>query len=316
MEENEFLEEFRVIPFYEGYSVNRVGTIKSIERDIVLRQYDFNGYLIVDAFRGALTETLPVHRAVALAWINNPDPDYYTVVNHIDGVPYNNWYLNLEWSTYSLNNYHAVNTGLRPDNIRCLVREFYTGVVCEFPSVAQAAQYMGMGKTTGISRLRPKKFGALIAGHYEVRLYDEEEPWFYETRRELIRPSRFMVVVTYPNGDRQEVYTTPLFLKLFQLYKSPSKSFTALVDFARKLYPNITFELFDSYQKEYYQSNRNVKSPKRKMVKAFKNDEIKEFRSLRSCADYFEVDRSSIINRINKGNDLNGWTFCFQQLPA
>jgi len=173
-------EEFRVIPGYEGYSTNKHGVIKSIERDLILSQYLLNGYLIVDAFRGALTETLPVHRAVALAWVLNPNPTLFNIVNHKDGNPANNWYRNLEWTDHSGNNYHAVNFGLRSDNIPCKIRDFYTSTIHDFNSISQAVSFMGLPSDTPMAVLRPKQFGRLVARKYEFRFIDDPTPWFYE----------------------------------------------------------------------------------------------------------------------------------------
>ena len=106
------LKDFKEIPGYENYGVTKCGLILSFERKLILSRYILNGYLIVDTFRGSKTETLAVHRAVALAWVGNLDPDKFTVVNHIDGNKVNNYCDNLEWVSYSLNNYHAVNKGL------------------------------------------------------------------------------------------------------------------------------------------------------------------------------------------------------------
>lgn len=83
-------EEYRIIPGYEKYAVSPMGTVKSLIRDKILSCYKLNGYYIVNAFRDSLTETLPVHRAVALAWVDNPDPTRFYLVNHIDGNPTNN----------------------------------------------------------------------------------------------------------------------------------------------------------------------------------------------------------------------------------
>lgn len=82
--------DYRRIPGYENYAVDRNGSIISIERMKQLGQWLLNGYRIVDTFRGSKTETLPVHRAVALAWVENPDPERKTCVNHKDGNPLNN----------------------------------------------------------------------------------------------------------------------------------------------------------------------------------------------------------------------------------
>lgn len=179
-------EEFREIPGYSKYGVTKSGVIKSFERDLILRQYWLDGYRIVDTFRGSATETLPVHRAVALVWVVNSDPERLTIVNHKDGNRANNWFENLEWTDYSGNNYHAVNSGLRSDNIPCKVRDFTDGIVYEFNSMAQAAEYMGLSKDTPFCMLRPKMFGKLVKDRYEFRQAGDTESWFYESRSEKI----------------------------------------------------------------------------------------------------------------------------------
>ena len=52
-----------------------------------------------------------VHRAVAKAFI--PNPDNKPMVNHKDGDKLNNNACNLEWATCSENHLHAFDTGLR-----------------------------------------------------------------------------------------------------------------------------------------------------------------------------------------------------------
>jgi hypothetical protein len=54
-----------------------------------------------------------VHRMVAKTWIDNPDPNYYTQVNHINGDKDDNRVENLEWTTPSQNLRHAFRTGLK-----------------------------------------------------------------------------------------------------------------------------------------------------------------------------------------------------------
>lgn len=301
--------EFRIIPGYESYAVTRDGVVKSLVRDIEIGRYMLQGYLIVDTFRGAKTETLPVHRAVALAWLENSDPETKTMVNHKDGDPLNNDYSNLEWCTPSENNYHAVNTGLRSDNIRAKVRDFVSGMVSEFGSIAQAAVFMGMPKHTPIHMLRPKKFGKLIQNRYEFKYAVDLTPWFYEGRGEIIKPARYMVEVTKPDGTKQEVFSNAALLFEFKLYDCPKRSIKELAQFAQELYPDHVFVVRDSYQEYVPHIRRDTKLSFRIKVEATKDDEVLTFGSLNECAKHFSVDRSSIASRLSNNKDLGGWTF-------
>lgn len=76
---------------------------------IELAQFIVNNYLCVGiTFEGQQSQkSVAVHRLVALLFVNNPDYKNYNVVNHIDCNPTNNFYKNLEWTTYSGNNKHA-----------------------------------------------------------------------------------------------------------------------------------------------------------------------------------------------------------------
>lgn len=301
-------DELRAIPGYENYGVNRSGTIISFERNLVLSQFILDGYNYVTVGRGSLTSSLSAHRATALAWVENPHPEKYNIVNHIDGIPSNLWYKNLEWTDYSGNNYHAVNTGLRTDNIPCKVRNFTTKEISEFPSLIQAAQFMGLDTAVSMEVLRPKQFGKLIKDKYEFRFVDDSTPWFYENRTKKVI-GRYMVTITHEDGRTEELFSNRRFLFDFKLYHAPFKSMPELAKHAATLYPNKTFAIRDSYTEERFRQTRQGERSFRMQVKAVHLYQELTFESLTQCANHFKVDRSSIKNRLDNGKDLDGWTF-------
>ena len=303
--------EFRKIPGYSSYAVSQNGVIVSYPNGSIVKQYLLNGYAIVDAFYNSPTETLPVHRAVALAWVSNPDPELNTIVNHLDGNKLNNFFGNLEWTTYSGNNYHAVNTGLRSDNICCRIRDFETKEVLNFSSISQASFYMGLSKDAPSCMLLRKQFGALIKNRFEFKFEKDDTPWFYENRSQRVGPTRYMVEVRDLNNIIvHEVFSNRNMLKYYQLYDSPyGKSISGLVKYANEKYPDKVFALRDSYTEERNRVRTTTRRIPPIKIQASDNSEIIDFPSLTATAKHFNVDRKSIINRLDCDKQLDGWSF-------
>lgn len=306
---------FRPIPGYDGWCVTKDGRVFDSVTGKKIRRHMYGDRLFVSYKTEVTDRLLSIHRAVALAWVENDDPDLKTVVNHKDGNPLNNWYENLEWTTTSGNNYHAVNTGLRNDNMPCKIRDFHTKEIREFPSIAQACDFMRIPNTTHLERLRPWKFGKLIAGRYEFRLMDDPEPFFYEDRPYIISPSRFMLEVTNEDGSKRYVFNIQSLLQHYQLYRCPNgKSFPALVEYARQKYPGKTFVMRDGYaegeQRERRRGAKKNTSFRMLEVVAKKDEQSLKFKSLTEAAAHFKVDRSTIKLRLeNPEIDFLGWSF-------
>lgn len=118
-------EIWKDIKGYEGlYQVSNLGRVKSLERykenhnklqkvekKIKIPSLDNIGYLKTILYRENKQKNLRIHRAVAQAFI--PNPNNYSQVNHKDGNKLNNNVNNLEWITSTGNIKHAWDNGLR-----------------------------------------------------------------------------------------------------------------------------------------------------------------------------------------------------------
>ena len=117
-------EIFKPYPLNNQYLASNYGRVKSkqqvikhnhggiaIKKERILTQTDNgSGYLSVGLTEEGKTKTVRVSRIIATTFIENPfnKPQ----VNHIDGVKYNNYAVNLEWNTCGENVRHAWNNGL------------------------------------------------------------------------------------------------------------------------------------------------------------------------------------------------------------
>ena len=92
-----------VVGYESYYMVSNYGQIYSIRsRKVLLCGCRPNGYVYFGAFGDSKRKNIQVHRAVAEAFI--PNPDKLPFVNHRDENPKNNCVDNLEWCTRAYNN--------------------------------------------------------------------------------------------------------------------------------------------------------------------------------------------------------------------
>ena len=97
--------------FGEKYQVSNCGRVKSLDsvqeirpnvfinrRGRILKQrLDSHGYYRVNLSGGGMRKTVLVHKLVAAAFV--PNPNGYTVIDHIDTNRKNNIWTNLKWVT-------------------------------------------------------------------------------------------------------------------------------------------------------------------------------------------------------------------------
>lgn len=114
-----------------GYQVSNKGRVRSIRRTksfcwsngvrcvstykgrVLKPIYNKKGYQMVRIyFDNKEFKSISVHRLVAIAFVQNPFPNEYDQVNHINGKKDDNHIENLEWCNNSMNQKHAYKIGL------------------------------------------------------------------------------------------------------------------------------------------------------------------------------------------------------------
>lgn len=153
-------EEWRDVEGYEGlYQVSNLGRVRSLNYarqgaiKIISQRQRPNVYMNVDLHKRGKATTFFVHRIVANAFVNNPDPDNFNDVNHIDDDKTNNSAKNLEWTDRSGNMKHCKNVlcrqaGLLSTPVECIE----TGE--KFSSQADASRAKNIPKTTLVGHLK------------------------------------------------------------------------------------------------------------------------------------------------------------------
>ena len=91
------------------YYVTENGVITNLKGRRLKQRLNNSGYVIVDLYKNKHPHTVTVHRIVAETYL----PDKNETVNHKDGDKTNNHVDNLEWVSYSVNNKHSYDTGLK-----------------------------------------------------------------------------------------------------------------------------------------------------------------------------------------------------------
>lgn len=109
---------------YDGYyEISNLGRFKMLPRllncvkgmriskEKIVTGTNSHGYRMVSFKKDGIKKVLNVHVLVARAFVNNPNPEKFTIVNHLNSDRADNRAENLEWCDHSRNAKHAIEAG-------------------------------------------------------------------------------------------------------------------------------------------------------------------------------------------------------------
>lgn len=159
--ECDFLKGYYYIPEYSKYVINRQGeVIQHFTRNKLSGNFHESGYLyyclILDTSRRGKSTSTSVgrHRLMALTFLDYDENVESMDVNHLNGIPGDDWLGNLEWATRSSNMIHAYASGLRTDNKPVVVFNHRTGIETEYFSVGECERKLGLTRSVVHFRLK------------------------------------------------------------------------------------------------------------------------------------------------------------------
>lgn len=108
-------EIWKDIKGYEGlYQISNLGNVKSFPRNGTSKKEkirkpntDRYGYHYITLYKNGKNKTFKIHRLVALAFIPNPSPNNYDIINHKNKIRNDNCVSNLEWCDCKYNNQYS-----------------------------------------------------------------------------------------------------------------------------------------------------------------------------------------------------------------
>ena len=187
-----FNEVWKEVVGFEGlYEVSNHGIVRRADtKRIKATPLNAYGYPQVSLYKNGKNRLMRVHRLVAIAFVENPNPTMYDCINHKDENPCNNYFENLEWCDRSYNNnYGSHNTKVAKSHSIPVEQYNLKGqFVKEWVSATEASRELGIPQVAINSCcLRKPKYNQ--AGGFLWKYKHDEKPVVYKHGKSVYKYS-------------------------------------------------------------------------------------------------------------------------------
>lgn len=250
---------FKTIPRHPMYAISNDGILYDLKKGCISNNkatVSSKEYPTIRLNVGHRKHKLrALHRLIAMAWCKNDDYCNNIIVNHIDGDKYNYYYTNLEWTTTTKNTKHAVDSGLRSDNIKVKTKNIETGVVAYHTSTTDVAVYIGRSRVNLVTaNIVEGKIWSGSKGNFEMKYHNDETPWTCDKNPTLLHThsNRFIYNVQYNDKQYVMLRVTDLESVIPEVhYKSIIKyDIGRALTLLSKRIPELTYDIDNKYNKD------------------------------------------------------------------
>jgi hypothetical protein len=322
MEKNIIIEDekfhgFYKIKNYSNYLISKDGLVFNLKKNkcvkVSINPVGYRNVVLASDFGYRLTWGL--HRLLCYVFKSENGFDPSLIVNHIDGIKYNNDLENLEWETYQGNIEHAGKLGLTSKCLIVSVKDLRNKKVYEFPSIIECARYFKVSKDF-INYRVSRDDERLWPDYKQYRYGDLTKPWreFKDIEHQLsLTGVCKSVQIKYLLTNEIKIY--PSLTDAAYDLKIPIPT---LCSYANE--PNQPV-LPGLIQIKYFSKKepwRIVEDPyielmkytKKRVVKVIKSDgEIYIFESAAECAKHFNISTTCLSFRLNSKSYFNNNQF-------
>ncbi len=281
-----FIDGFRYIPSFPRYAIDINGVVIDTTNNSVINkvEIDSSGYpchYIYNPDIGASRWTR-THRLMALAWLSNTNFAARPFVNHLNGNKKDFSLKNLEWCSHIENVKHANDTGLNSCGIKMKTRDKNTGIIEIYSSASEMCAKLGL---TGVSASAWtfKMPGFLLRRRYEVKLAEDDSPWFYSDKSVEHSVAFYSIHVLDKETGEQKLYiNVRALVRDFSLIRSKTNKIDDIVLSFKESYPNHEI----SYERNAAQGPY--------IVRNVSNGLVLEFTSMKKAAEHIGITRTEI----------------------
>lgn len=167
---------YKSIPGFNKYAIDENGNIinKSNPNKLMKLSNDKDGYKKLSIVNDdGIERTVRAHRLVASVFI--PNPENKPVVNHKNGIKYDNRVENLEWATIAENTQHSYDNGLQVSKASTpLLIYLDNNLISIFPTFISLSEHLGINRNVITDYIAKDK---LLLGSLKVVVGDKDKDY-------------------------------------------------------------------------------------------------------------------------------------------